>query len=68
MTAANRLLGYPADARLLIINAGDFGMCHAVNEAVFGALTEGIARSTTLMVPFPTGKHSLKIQWLRKRS
>ena len=25
----NRLLGYPPDARLLIINADDFGMCHA---------------------------------------
>ena len=34
----NRLLGYPADARLLIINADDFGMCHAVSEAIFGAL------------------------------
>jgi hypothetical protein len=23
----NRLLGYPVDARLLLINADDFGMC-----------------------------------------
>ena len=49
----NRLLGYPADARLLIINADDFGMCHSVNEAIFGALKEGVVRSTTLMVPCP---------------
>ena len=49
----NRLLGYPADARLLIINADDFGMCHAVNEAVFRVLKDGLARSTTLMVPCP---------------
>jgi predicted glycoside hydrolase/deacetylase ChbG (UPF0249 family) len=49
----NRLLGYPEDARLLIINADDFGMCHSVNEAVFGALEEGVLRSTTLMVPCP---------------
>ncbi|MBN1584452.1 MAG: ChbG/HpnK family deacetylase [Anaerolineae bacterium] len=50
---ANQLLGYPADARLLIVNADDFGMCHAVNEAIFRALQEGIACSTSLMVPCP---------------
>lgn len=49
----NGLLGYPPDARLLIINADDFGMCHAVNEAIKGALLGGIATSTTLMVPCP---------------
>ena len=49
----NRLLGYPADARLLIINADDFGMCHAVNEAIVGTLQAGIVRSTSLMIPCP---------------
>jgi len=49
----NRLLGYPADARLLIINADDFGMCHAVNEAIIGALKEGIVQSASLMIPCP---------------
>jgi predicted glycoside hydrolase/deacetylase ChbG (UPF0249 family) len=49
----NRLLGYPADARLLLINADDFGMCHAINEAIFRTLTDGLVRSTTLMVPCP---------------
>ena len=49
----NRLLGYPADARLLIINADDFGMCHAVNEAIIGTLKEGIVQSTSLMIPCP---------------
>ena len=49
----NRLLGYPAEARLLIINADDFGMCHAINEAVFRALKKGLLRSTTLMMPCP---------------
>jgi predicted glycoside hydrolase/deacetylase ChbG (UPF0249 family) len=56
---ANRLLGQPADARLLIINADDFGMCHSVNEAIFGALKEGIVRSTTLMVPCPWALHAM---------
>ena len=54
----NRLLGYPADARLLIVNADDFGMCHAVNEAIVGALKEGIVRSTSLMVPCPGLLHA----------
>lgn len=48
---ANTLLGYPDEARLLILNADDFGMCHAVNEAVFRAFKGGMLRSTSLMVP-----------------
>jgi chitin disaccharide deacetylase len=56
---ANRLLRQPADARLLIINADDFGMCHAVNEAIIGTLKKGIVRSTTLMVPCPWAWHAL---------
>ncbi len=56
----NRLLGYPADARLLIINADDFGMCHAVNAAIMRALSEGIVRSTTLMVPCPWARHAMR--------
>lgn len=59
----NRRLGYPADARLLIINADDFGMCHAVNAAIGRTLTEGVVRSTTLMVPCPWARHAL--HWLR---
>jgi predicted glycoside hydrolase/deacetylase ChbG (UPF0249 family) len=48
---SNRLLGYPADARLLIINADDLGVCHAVNEAIFQTLEYGIVQTTTLMAP-----------------
>ena len=55
----NQLLGYPADARLLIINADDFGMCHAVNESVFRAFRQGLLRSTTLMVPCPWALHAM---------
>jgi predicted glycoside hydrolase/deacetylase ChbG (UPF0249 family) len=55
----NRLLGYPADARLLIINADDFGMCNSVNEAIMHTLREGLVRSTTLMVPCPWALHAL---------
>jgi len=50
---ANTMLGYPADARLLIINADDFGLCHAINAAILHSITDGIVCSTTLMVPCP---------------
>ncbi|MBI1295066.1 ChbG/HpnK family deacetylase [bacterium] len=53
-------LRYPKDARLLIVNADDFGMCHAVNEAVFGVLQAGVVRSTTLMVPCPWALHAMR--------
>ena len=55
----NRLLGYPSDARLLIINADDFGMCNSVNEAIMHTLREGLVRSTTLMVPCPWALHAM---------
>src|SRR5690606_20041283 len=56
----NRLLGYPPDARLLIVNADDFGMCHAVNEAVMRAFPAGVLRSTTLMVCCPWALHAMR--------
>src|SRR5919202_5818277 len=63
-TRANSLLGYPADARLLLVNADDFGMCHAVNEAIIRSLTEGIVGSFTVMVPCPWALHALT--WLQE--
>lgn len=57
----NRLLGYPADARLLIINADDFGMCHATNAAILRSLKEGVVCSTTLMVPCPWAIHAMHL-------
>ena len=56
----NRLLGFPEEARLLIINADDFGMCHAVNEAIIRALQHGIVQSTTLMVPCAWAIHAMR--------
>ena len=64
MTLTNRLLGYPDDARLLIINADDFGMCHATNTAIMCALTDGVVQSTTLMMPCAWSSQALK--WLRE--
>jgi len=57
----NRLLGYPADARLLILNADDLGMCHAVNEAIFTTLKQGVVTSTSLMVPYPGAPQAMRI-------
>ena len=56
----NHLLGYPDDARLLLINADDFGMCNSVNEAIMQTLQEGVVRSTTLMVPCPWALHAMR--------
>lgn len=61
MSQTNKLLGYPDDARLLIINADDFGMCHAINEAIFRTLKDGVVHSTTLMVPCPWAMHALNL-------
>lgn len=53
LTGSNRLLGYAGDARLLIVNADDFGMSTAVNQGVLGAVKHGVAQAASLMVPWP---------------
>ncbi|MGW0803951.1 polysaccharide deacetylase family protein [Nonomuraea sp. NPDC002799] len=57
----NELLGYPADARLLIVNTDDFGMYRAVNEAVVRSIEEGIAGSCSLMTPCPGASHAMEL-------
>lgn len=57
----NRILGYPDDARLLIINADDFGRSHACNAGILRSLQEGVVTSTTLMVPCPWALHAMQI-------
>lgn len=47
------LLGRDAGARLLIVNADDFGMCQAENAATIEGLEQGAYRSATVMVPCP---------------
>ena len=47
--------------RLLIINADDFGMCHANNAATVRTLTEGLVSSTSLMAPCPWAPHAIQL-------
>lgn len=61
MSVTNRLLGYPDDARLLLVNADDFGMYQAINEAVVQAFQAGIVTSTSLMVPCPGAPQAFEL-------
>jgi len=61
LPTTNELLGYPADARLLLVNADDFGMCHSINVATLRALQKGIVTSTSLMVPCPWALHAMQL-------
>jgi predicted glycoside hydrolase/deacetylase ChbG (UPF0249 family) len=46
-------LGYPRDAKLLIVHADDLGATHSVNAASIKALESGGINSASVMVPCP---------------
>jgi predicted glycoside hydrolase/deacetylase ChbG (UPF0249 family) len=52
MTIASRL-GYPADAKLLILHGDDLGVAHSVNAASLDALARGAITSASVMMPTP---------------
>ncbi len=56
-TVAERL-GHPPEAKLLIINCADLGLCHAATVGVYDALREGIGTSASLIVPAPWARES----------
>jgi hypothetical protein len=52
VTLAERL-GYQPDDRLLIVNCDDLGSTHSANVGVYESLRDGLATSSSLMVPCP---------------
>jgi chitin disaccharide deacetylase len=52
-TSVAERLGYPADSRLLIIHADDFGMMHSVNRAIMEAFEHHWITSASILVPCP---------------
>ena len=62
---SSELLGFPPDARVLIVNCDDLGMHHAVNAAVVASIEQGIATSCSLMAPCPAAPHAMQL--LRQR-
>ncbi len=58
---ANQLLGYPSDARLLLLNCDDFGYCNSINRAILQVLQHGPIRSASLMMPCPWAAQAVHI-------
>jgi predicted glycoside hydrolase/deacetylase ChbG (UPF0249 family) len=44
-------LGYPPDAKLLIVHADDLGMAHSINMASIKGLETGLVSSASIMIP-----------------
>jgi predicted glycoside hydrolase/deacetylase ChbG (UPF0249 family) len=51
-TLAERL-GYPRDAKLIIVHGDDLGMAHSVDVATMKAFESGLVNSGSIMVPCP---------------
>lgn len=63
-------LGYPKDAKLLILHADDVGVAHSEDSATFTAFEKGGITSASIMVPCPWflevaayAKQHLELDW-----
>jgi chitin disaccharide deacetylase len=56
-TVAERL-DQPPEAKLLILNCAELGLCHAATIGVFDSLHQGIGTTASLMVPAPWARES----------
>jgi predicted glycoside hydrolase/deacetylase ChbG (UPF0249 family) len=54
-------LGYGPDARVLVVNCDDLGMCHAANAGTYESLRTGLATSASLMVPCPWAREAAAV-------
>ncbi len=66
-TTAERL-GLEPDARALIVNADDFGLCRDENDATIEGLERGIFTSSTILVPAPGFAEAAEFARLNPRS
>ena len=51
-------LGYPVDARLVIITCENLGCAHATNVGTYDVLRAGVGTSASLMVPCPWAREA----------
>ena len=54
-------LGYPPDARLLIISSDRIGTTHASTAAGYRALREGLATTATIVMPGAWARHAAEL-------
>jgi chitin disaccharide deacetylase len=58
MTTLTERLGFAPDAKLVIVNADELGLCHAANAGVYASLDTALVTSASLMVPGPWAREA----------